>query len=501
MGQSYTNMEILLINDGSTDSSGKICREWEEKDRRITVVTKDNEGQGPCRELGIHMAQGECILFVDPDDWVEKEYVEHLTRPVLSGEAEMAVCDYRQVWCGEEDEVVRERHFKLRIPEDGVIDMHRHPEYLFPLGTLLWQKAYGKRLLQRVGAKQPPGCHEDAAVSFLYCYYAKGILPVRECLYNYRQRPGSAIHGGGLYQRVWNTLGVVRQNVLTYAPELWDTYVMKKIASDNVSCYRNVKGGTAETECLEKHFLDLFVRNPGKDAGCIKCCTFGSFNLRAMVNGMVYFPAPYYGFSSLASAMDGVLQEPCRIMHTNPFREDALRKDYGRRFQRELECVDCVFMDLLEERFPVAELSEGRLLTCSEAFDEADYCGISVKRVISSGDGVRRALTEKSILRFVDIVRQCGIKKVVLVQTRMAEWHGAYGKEEQYGNVGEIRDFNLWLEELERILAGALDNVVLVPLPEELMYTDTQFPFGCYPWHLNGCLYEVGAGMIREMLV
>ena len=76
--QTYQNLEILIINDGSTDGSDAICREYLEKDERISYFAKENTGISDTRNVGIRQATGEYVTFVDSDDWIEKTYIEEL---------------------------------------------------------------------------------------------------------------------------------------------------------------------------------------------------------------------------------------------------------------------------------------------------------------------------------------------------------------------------------------------------------------------------------------
>ena len=76
--QSYCNIEIILVNDGSTDDSGRICDEYAKGDRRICVIHKENEGLVKARKTGVRVAKGEYVSFVDGDDWIDLDMYECL---------------------------------------------------------------------------------------------------------------------------------------------------------------------------------------------------------------------------------------------------------------------------------------------------------------------------------------------------------------------------------------------------------------------------------------
>ena len=88
VSQEYADLEILLINDGSTDGSGNICRKWEALDARVRYVEKENEGQGIARNLGIRLAAGEYIIFVDSDDYIERELVGRVLNRITEEKAD-----------------------------------------------------------------------------------------------------------------------------------------------------------------------------------------------------------------------------------------------------------------------------------------------------------------------------------------------------------------------------------------------------------------------------
>ena len=97
VNQTYKNMEIILIDDGSTDSSLEKCLDWKKKDSRIVLITKQNEGPGITRNLGIKAAHGDYVVFVDADDYIDLTLVEKLHHSVKKYNSEMAFCDIYNV--------------------------------------------------------------------------------------------------------------------------------------------------------------------------------------------------------------------------------------------------------------------------------------------------------------------------------------------------------------------------------------------------------------------
>lgn len=94
LNQSYQELELILVNDGSKDKSLEVCRKYEQKDFRIKIVDKKNEGAGAARNAGLEMAEGELIMFIDSDDWIEHDMLQHLYKLLRENSADISMCNY-----------------------------------------------------------------------------------------------------------------------------------------------------------------------------------------------------------------------------------------------------------------------------------------------------------------------------------------------------------------------------------------------------------------------
>ncbi len=141
INQTWCNLEILLIDDGSPDNSGNICDEYAKKDRRIRVIHKKNGGACEARNVGLKEATGDYILIIDGDDWLEKDYVEYLMNLIHQTGAEMAMTDH--IFTTRDREQVKNDKIEILTPEEAFCSII-YPK--IPIGP--WNKIYKTSLLR-----------------------------------------------------------------------------------------------------------------------------------------------------------------------------------------------------------------------------------------------------------------------------------------------------------------------------------------------------------------
>ena len=186
LNQTYKNIEVILVDDGSPDRCPKICEEYAKKDNRIKVVHKENGGLSDARNAGIKVANGEYITFIDSDDYVDEDYVEFLYNNIEKTNADIAIGAHRVLYdsgkviekATHENSVLKPKEVLERILYDDGIDLSA------------WGKLYKISLFDDI--KFPKGrLFEDSATTYMLVDKAKKIAVNSESKYNYIIRKDS----------------------------------------------------------------------------------------------------------------------------------------------------------------------------------------------------------------------------------------------------------------------------------------------------------------------
>ena len=194
LNQTYKNLEIILVDDGSKDNCPKICDDYAVKDNRIKVIHKINGGLSSARNEGLKVTNGDYISFVDSDDFIEKEMLYKLLHTLEKNDSDIAICGYNAV---DEEGVVLEKLKLLDKNHEEIIisKVESQNDYFEKknkrgIYTVAWNKLYKKELF--LNKAFPEGrLHEDEALTFKLLYEAKKIVYLNEALYNYLIRNNS----------------------------------------------------------------------------------------------------------------------------------------------------------------------------------------------------------------------------------------------------------------------------------------------------------------------
>lgn len=182
LAQTYRDFELLLIDDGSTDSSGAICDEYAEKDSRVRIVHKPNGGVSSARNLGLDKARGEWIAFCDADDYVSPHYLKNLYEAADTENVDL-VFNYAVVDCNGKAEKESYPEKDLTLNEISVLFLHN--DLIWHTST--WSKLFKSSIIKDCNIQYIEEVHigEDALFLFTYILNCRRIKVICTCDYNY----------------------------------------------------------------------------------------------------------------------------------------------------------------------------------------------------------------------------------------------------------------------------------------------------------------------------
>ena len=184
LNQTFKDFELILVDDGSTDSSGKICDEYALKDSRIKVIHKENGGLSSARNAGLDVAKGEYIGFVDSDDWIEMDMYGELYRLIKENNTDISVCGINNI----KDIKYKNENLKEKIQiikkEGEEFKKNRYGEYY--LGVSVWNKLYRKEVIEDIRFLKDR-IYEDLPFGIEVFAKIKSYVYTSKKLYNYFQ--------------------------------------------------------------------------------------------------------------------------------------------------------------------------------------------------------------------------------------------------------------------------------------------------------------------------
>lgn len=201
--QTFSNIEIICVNDGSTDSSRKILEEYKHKDSRIKIVDKKNGGLSSARNAGMKVATGEFYSFIDSDDWIDITMLEKLYNNMLEHESDIAICAVHQF--DETNQKIDDsnpyytlEYFDKTFDNRAFSYVNTKP-FIMDVCVMAWNKLYRRSLIEKCQAEFPDGLiFEDGPFFFTIFFKTQKVSIVRDFLYYYRiNRKNSIIQKAG----------------------------------------------------------------------------------------------------------------------------------------------------------------------------------------------------------------------------------------------------------------------------------------------------------------
>lgn len=226
--QTYQNIEIILVNDGSTDGSGEICKKYSQMDSRIKLISQNNQGVVIARKNGVAQASGEYVGFVDADDYIDSDLYQQLMG--CSEDFDLVVAQ----WYREETNNTRRCYdrialgaYRTQADLDFLLDnlvnvstagggVNIKSGFVPYLMTKLWKTSIAKEVFDEV--EETLSFSEDGEFTYRYFLKAQSVLITDICGYHYRIRPGSAAHMDGNAASVCRYLENIRKFYQTVFP-------------------------------------------------------------------------------------------------------------------------------------------------------------------------------------------------------------------------------------------------------------------------------------------
>lgn len=198
INQTYPNLEMILVDDGSTDDSGKLCDEYAKQDARIRVIHQKNGGPSTARNAGLDICNGEYIAFVDSDDLLRPDFVEKMVQAAQNQDAEIVQCRTYAF-----KDVLKVDNDKVRTEYDNTSTLLTGEKMCYKLlydanasdWTCVFTKLYRRDMFSQLRFPQGRMLSEDTAVAYLLYWEAKRVVLLNMALYLYQsQRDDSLTH-------------------------------------------------------------------------------------------------------------------------------------------------------------------------------------------------------------------------------------------------------------------------------------------------------------------
>ena len=310
LNQTYTNLEIIIVDDGSTDGSGALCDLWSSKDNRIKVIHKENEGVAAARNDALAIAKGDYIGFADPDDWMDNTMFEVLLNVIKRFSADIVICGFEEVNLNN-TRIKQVDYTRCYTRDEALYELVRDEE----IQNYVWNKLFRRKCVPLQPFPKIKSI-SDLAGTYRFFQKAETVVHINRSLYHYIHREGSLVGKDGTMESSISYClakqlqfdGLCNENVKIRGLAA-DRYIRvlevlkrRPVPSDSVQAencfqvikstifpfyishltdFRAVKDFTTEKE----RDISLFLKNPVKHFDNLRTKTSNGHTKKAIING------------------------------------------------------------------------------------------------------------------------------------------------------------------------------------------------------------------------
>ena len=497
--QSYQELEILLINDGSTDNSLEVLRKWETRDARIRVIDQPNSGVAQARNRGVKEASGTVIGFVDPDDWLDLCYVEKLLAKMQEDEAEYVECDLWRV--NDRNGTMIYRSCGSRMGQ--LYTLAEHMKY----GPTATYKALSRRALwERFDLHMPSCSFESPAVYSLILGLAKKIAYVPEALYYYRRfRPASLVETGYSADPL---LGIDAMRFLVQEFKRCGIYEKYRDVLPGIVTYR-----LNDILAMQYHRKDAedFAKLVQNDRALLQelfperqqpvYLLWGGYNLNRILNhlDLLQDPSGRFNFSSLISLCEE-RKVPVPVQHPNRYRELMLAKEETQAYYTLLKerQPEYLFMDFLEERFDILQSDSYRTLSDAQEGSSDPIEGRRIPRDSAECMQLWRSSFDLFYRRSLTIQPSL---QIIVLENYLSEKTGDLQEQAYFADLTPIRRTNQILRDCYDYVRQYDPKIQVLQIRDlPLYFTDRNYEYGAIPSHLNEIVNQQIAERLKKII-
>lgn len=496
-------VEIILINDGSTDNSGERCINWIKRYPSIVYIQKENEGLGSTRNLGIKIAKGEYVTFIDSDDWYEEDAIPEMLLAITRTNAELIYFDFYKVL-----ENNKKEYYQNPVISN-ISNIWENPILISNMYVAMWNKIYKRDLFIKNNIIIPDIRGEDLAVFPKLLFSTKKIYGLNKGLYcysYYREDSITAtaekvIEGIDSLKMFWEFFLEHNEYFEIFREEIKRVFfnIINAILEKAKKSLEDINYKKAKNVYMTYFYSCFPEMKSKKNILEATLLLWGSYSSRLVASKLTLGTSgtiKRYGYSSIISITSNFYTwHKLKVFNNNSYRQEMVISDINKSFMKlsenELKKYNYIIIDFLEEVCPIYKVNED-YLTMSEAYQESTIENIIKGDIINFLDQERTDLWKKSCIIFMEKLKNKFLfSNIILLEIYYMEKYNINGVLYEYSNISQIRKINDILKVYYDYFKEKFPEIKYVNIKEtEYLYTDAKFLYGCEPYYMNEFYYQ-----------